>query len=75
MHQSVEGYDKWGIEILVSYRDGEGLDVLTGSKQSGGVSLFPEGLSIKLKVVGTFARYYHLFDVIIGNVKNAFLTS
>lgn len=35
----VEGnYAEWGIEILVSYRDGQDLEVLTASRQSGGVS-------------------------------------
>jgi chromosome segregation ATPase len=31
-------FANWGIRILVSYRDGEGLQVLTASRQSGGVS-------------------------------------
>ncbi len=31
-------YAEWGIEILVSYRDGQDLEVLTASRQSGGVS-------------------------------------
>lgn len=30
-------YAEWGIEILVSYRDGQDLEVLTASRQSGGV--------------------------------------
>ncbi|KAM0751655.1 P-loop containing nucleoside triphosphate hydrolase protein [Meredithblackwellia eburnea MCA 4105] len=29
-------YEKWGIEILVSFRDGEPLQVLTAQRQSGG---------------------------------------
>ncbi|CAK9780717.1 unnamed protein product [Cutaneotrichosporon oleaginosum] len=29
-------YAEWGIEILVSYRDGQDLEVLTASRQSGG---------------------------------------
>lgn len=39
--RSEEGFDKWGIEILVSYRDGDNLAILTGSHQSGGVSVAP----------------------------------
>lgn len=35
--RSEEGYDKWGIHILVSYRDTEPLQILTGTTQSGGV--------------------------------------
>lgn len=36
----VEGnYAEWGIEILVSYRDTEPMEVLTANRQSGGVSL------------------------------------
>ena len=31
-------YANWGISILVSYRDGDHLQRLTGSLQSGGVS-------------------------------------
>lgn len=31
-------YAEWGIEILVSYRDNEQMEVLTASRQSGGVS-------------------------------------
>jgi hypothetical protein len=30
-------YEKWGIEILVSFRDNEPLKVLTAQRQSGGV--------------------------------------
>ena len=30
-------YDKWGIEILVKFRDSEPLQVLTDTRQSGGV--------------------------------------
>ncbi|KAK4704081.1 structural maintenance of chromosomes protein 5, partial [Phenoliferia sp. Uapishka_3] len=29
-------YDKWGVEILVSFRDNEALQVLTAQRQSGG---------------------------------------
>ena len=37
----VEGdFAAWGIHILVSYRDGDSLQILTGSLQSGGVNLF-----------------------------------
>lgn len=32
-------YDKWGIEILVAFRDTETLQVLNQHRQSGGVSL------------------------------------
>ena len=36
----VEGdFAQWGIHILVSYRDGDNLQMLTGSLQSGGVSV------------------------------------
>ena len=31
-----EDYDKWGIEILVKFREHEKLQVLTGHRQSGG---------------------------------------
>ncbi|CAG8769760.1 27221_t:CDS:10, partial [Dentiscutata erythropus] len=31
-----EDYDKWGIDILVKFRDNERLQVLTGQRQSGG---------------------------------------
>jgi hypothetical protein len=35
----VEGnYEEWGIEIMVSFRDENSMDLLTGSRQSGGVS-------------------------------------
>ncbi len=37
MARSEEGYDKWGIHILVSYRDTDPLQILTGTTQSGGV--------------------------------------
>lgn len=30
-------YAEWGINILVSYRDNDALQLLTGSLQSGGV--------------------------------------
>jgi hypothetical protein len=33
-----EDYDKWGIDILVSFRDNEEMQLLTGQRQSGGVS-------------------------------------
>lgn len=32
-----EDYAKWGIEILVSFRDGEEMNVLSAQRQSGGV--------------------------------------
>ena len=32
-----EDYAKWGIQVLVSFRDGAPLEPLTGTKQSGGV--------------------------------------
>ncbi|KAG0236867.1 Structural maintenance of chromosomes protein 5 [Actinomortierella wolfii] len=32
----VEDYDKWGIDILVKFRDAERLQKLTGQRQSGG---------------------------------------
>lgn len=31
-------YDLWGIDILVKFRDTEALQLLTGQRQSGGVS-------------------------------------
>lgn len=37
MARSEEGYDKWGIHILVSYRDTDPLQILTATTQSGGV--------------------------------------
>lgn len=33
-----EDYDKWAIDILVKFRDSEKLQLLTGERQSGGVS-------------------------------------
>jgi hypothetical protein len=33
-----DDYDKWGIDILVSFRDNEEMQLLTGQRQSGGVS-------------------------------------
>lgn len=33
-----EDYDKWAIDILVKFRDEEKLQLLTGQRQSGGVS-------------------------------------
>lgn len=33
-----EDYDKWAIDILVKFRDHEKLQLLTGERQSGGVS-------------------------------------
>lgn len=33
-----DDYAAWGINILVSYRDNDALQLLTGSLQSGGVS-------------------------------------
>lgn len=38
LDKSEMGYDRWGIRILVSYRDTDALSVLTGTTQSGGVS-------------------------------------
>lgn len=34
-----EDFDKWAIDILVKFRDNEKLQLLTGERQSGGVSL------------------------------------
>ncbi len=34
-------YDKWAIDILVKFRDDEKLQLLTGERQSGGVSRAP----------------------------------
>ena len=31
------GFDQWGIDIKCSFRDGDALQSLTGSHQSGGV--------------------------------------
>lgn len=33
-----EDYEKWAIDILVKFRDSERLQLLTGERQSGGVS-------------------------------------
>jgi hypothetical protein len=33
-----DDYDKWAIDILVKFRDNEKLQLLTGQRQSGGVS-------------------------------------
>ena len=35
-----EDYEKWGIDILVKFRDTEQLQLLTGQRQSGGVRIF-----------------------------------
>lgn len=32
-----EDFDKWSIDIMVSFRDGEPMQHLTGQRQSGGV--------------------------------------
>jgi len=32
-------YEKWAIDILVKFRDEEKLQLLTGQRQSGGVSI------------------------------------
>ena len=34
-----EDFDKWAIDILVKFRDDEKLQLLTGERQSGGVSV------------------------------------
>ena len=34
-----EDYDKWAIDIMVKFRDHEKLQLLTGERPSGGVSL------------------------------------
>jgi hypothetical protein len=34
-----DDYDKWAIDILVKFRDKEKLQLLTGQRQSGGVSM------------------------------------
>jgi len=34
-----EEYKKWGLDIYVKFRDTEDLQLLTGTRQSGGVSL------------------------------------
>jgi hypothetical protein len=39
-----DDYAQWGIEILVSFRDKEPLQVLTSHRQSGGVSPVPRRL-------------------------------
>ena len=33
-----EDYERWAIDILVKFRDHEKLQLLTGQRQSGGVS-------------------------------------
>lgn len=33
-----DDYELWAIEILVKFRDNEKLQILTGTRQSGGVS-------------------------------------
>ncbi|KAJ9069122.1 Structural maintenance of chromosomes protein 5, variant 2 [Entomophthora muscae] len=40
-----EDYSKWGVNILVKFREAERLQVLTGQRQSGGVSFFKPYLS------------------------------
>jgi predicted methyltransferase MtxX (methanogen marker protein 4) len=46
-----EEYDKWAIDILVKFRDHENLQLLTGQRQSGGVSTFVLGQLCRLNVV------------------------
>jgi hypothetical protein len=38
--QRHDDYDRWGIQIMVAFRDGDQMIPLTGSRQSGGVSDF-----------------------------------
>ena len=42
-----EDYEKWAIDIMVKFRDHEKLQLLTGERQSGGVS--PSFLSFSLR--------------------------
>ena len=39
-------FDKWGLEILVKFRDAEKLQILTGQRQSGGVRIYVLGHNI-----------------------------
>ena len=39
-----EDYDKWGIEIMCSFRETEKIKQLSATRQSGGVSLAPSPL-------------------------------
>lgn len=41
-----EDYAKWSIEILVKFRSNEPLQLLTGQRQSGGVSVKPTMLAL-----------------------------
>lgn len=43
-----EDYAKWGMEIKVSFRDGENVQLLTGQRQSGGVSYYLHKLLFSL---------------------------
>jgi hypothetical protein len=37
-----DDFSQWGIKILVKFRDTEKLQVLTGTRQSGGVCILPD---------------------------------
>ena len=43
-----EDYEKWAIDIMVKFRDHEKLQLLTGERQSGGVSLCGFALHVTL---------------------------
>lgn len=64
----VEGdFRNWGIQILVSYRNEEGLALLTSNRQSGGVGLVTgPGL-----MIGTILSYRHIPHESIRDGKNA----
>jgi hypothetical protein len=61
-----EDYANWALEILVKFRDEEELQVLTGQRQSGGVSAKgPRIRAMTLTVSippGTFTYHDHVLD-------------
>lgn len=79
----VEGdFAQWGIKILVSYRDIDRLKTLTGTHQSGGVSLFFFSITLSclmssaafiICLLGTVTCYSHLSHELVRDVSNTLL--
>ena len=74
-----EDYDKWAIDILVKFRDSEKLQLLTGQRQSGGVST-PASLMNEWTwadycyVSGTFPDHYSLpYESYRGSPSSVFV--
>ena len=62
-------FAQWGIQILVSYRDSEALQVLTATRQSGGVSC---DVNFELNI-GTSPCYRDVYYEFIRDGQNAIL--